>query len=180
MTQSALARMRAGVRPRFVAITLKPCSTVRKGSTVTTIQGRPESTIACELSSAALAHCRAACAAETPNSVCRWMFFEYPQRQQDADVAQDHEDEESSPEHLIVPCPGSRLGRRGGNHNLRRLNGGRGLFGMRVGVGGSRGVCGAECRDWMTDPGAAFGAACGDFWGGRRLVEESDSGSDWA
>src|ERR1700739_1224875 len=48
-----------------------------------------------------------------------------PQRKQDADIAKDDENQKSSPEHLIVPGPRSRLRRRWSDYNLLRLGGRR-------------------------------------------------------
>ena len=47
-----------------------------------------------------------------------------PERQPDADIAEDDKNEKGSPEHLVVPGPWSRLRGRGSDDNLGRLRDG--------------------------------------------------------
>ena len=99
--------MRAGLRPRFEAITLKLFSMVRNGSTVTTIHGRSEFAIACASASAALALSIAACVVELPDCEVPVDTLQRAQRQHDADIAQHRQNDRRAPGHAVraIPIP---------------------------------------------------------------------------
>ena len=118
LTWSTEETIRAGLRPRFEAITLKLFSMVRNGSTVTTIHGRSEFAIACASASAAFALSIAACVVEPPIEVLV-DTLERAQRQQDADIAQDRQHDRRAPGQLFAPSPYRRWRRRRVHDDLR-------------------------------------------------------------
>jgi hypothetical protein len=67
--------MRAGLLPRFVAVTTNPLSTRREGSAVMSIHGLSARSIASACSREARALSAAACAADSAYCVCRSIFL---------------------------------------------------------------------------------------------------------